>query len=159
MWCMFSLTRFCQFTYTHTIRCRNIRLVEVCWCWSLLLTFATTVSHSLVPRSCLLPFVAVGCSFQLLFDAGEAFGAAGIGKNAVHILSYTILSIYIHSHYYQVSTHQIGCSLPMLVSSVTCLLATTTVSHPLVPAYYRLLLSNARFSCCLMQERHSAQQG
>ena len=57
--------------------------------------------------SCLLPFVAVGCSFQLLFDAGEAFGAAGIGKNVVYAFSYTILSIYIHSHY-QVSAHQIG---------------------------------------------------
>ena len=59
----------------------------------------------------------------------------------MHILSDTILSIYIHR-----------CRHIRLVDAgLFCyLLATTTVSHPLVPAYYRLLLSDARFSCCLM---------
>ena len=70
MRCIFCLTRFCQFTYTHTIiRWRHIRLFAVCWCWSLLLPFATTVSHPLVPDHYRLLLSDAGCSFQLLFDA------------------------------------------------------------------------------------------
>ena len=157
MWCIFCLTWFCQFTYTHTIRCRHIRLVVVCWCWSLLLPFATTVSHPLVPTyyrlllsdvrfSCCLVlsavplcnglFDAVGCRI-LMFVAGYSCYRLLLStlKNLFRLLSYTPGVVLL------LSTLHSCCCLKLFVPDAVC------YCRPLVLGHCWSLLSTIR-SCC-----------